>query len=106
LWNEFFFSAPQLKRDSLGRGCPTMKTIEDIRNELAAIAAELRAKDAGAASDLDELNNTFYTTTTEYLVETMGLIQRLQRRGAVRNSNFAARLSAAERSARQLANLR
>ena len=83
-----------------------MKTIEDIRNELAAIAAELRAKDAGAASDLDELNNTFYTTTTEYLVETMGLIQRLQRRGAVRNSNFAARLSAAERSARQLANLR
>jgi len=83
-----------------------MKTIEDIRNELAAIAAELRPEDARAASDLDQLNNTFYTTTTEYLVETMGLIQRLQGRGAVRNSNLAGRLSAAERSARQLANLR
>ena len=58
-----------------------MKTIEDIRNELAAIAAELRAEDAGAANDLDQLNNTFYTTTTEYLVEMMGLIQRVQGRG-------------------------
>ncbi len=42
-----------------------MKTIEDIRNELAAIATELRAEDAGVASRLDAVNSTFYTTTTE-----------------------------------------
>ena len=83
-----------------------MTTIEEIRNELAAIASELSVEDASAASELDLLNNTFYTTTTEYLVETMDLIQRLQGRESLRNSSLAARLGAAERSARQLANLR
>ena len=83
-----------------------MKTVEEIRNELAAIATELRAEEAGAASRLDALNSTFYTTTTEYLVETMGTIQSLRGQGSLRNSKLLARLAAVERSARQLANLR
>ncbi len=83
-----------------------MKTIEDIRNELAAIASELRSEDAGVASQLDVLNSTFYTTTTEYLVETMGTIQSLRGQGSLRNSKLLARLAAVEGSARQLANLR
>ena len=83
-----------------------MKTIEDIRNELAAIATELRTEDAGVASQLDALNSTFYTTTTEYLVETMGTIQSLRGRGSLRSSKLLERLGAVERSARQLANLR
>ena len=83
-----------------------MKTIEDIRNELAAIATELRAEDAGVASQLDTLNSTFYTTTTEYLVEAMGMIQSVRGQGSLRSSKLLDRLGAVERAARQLANLR
>ena len=83
-----------------------MKTVEDIRNELNAIASALRAQDDRAAARLDALNHTFFTTTTEYLVETMGLIQELSLLDSVRDSPLAGRLRALERSARQLANLR
>ena len=83
-----------------------MKTVEEIRNELAAIASELRTEDAGAARQLDALNNTFYTTTTEYLVEIMGTLQSLCGQDSLRNSKSLGRLGALERSARQLANLR
>jgi hypothetical protein len=83
-----------------------MKTIDEIRNELAAVATELRAEDAGAANRLDALNSTFYTTTTEYLVETMGTIQSLRGQGSLRSSKLLERLGEVERSARQLANLR
>jgi len=83
-----------------------MKTIEDIRNELAAIATELHAEEAGVASQLDTLNSTFYTTTTEYLVEAMGMIQSVRGQGSLRSSQLLDRLGAVERAARQLANLR
>ncbi len=83
-----------------------MKTVEDIRNELNAIASELRPENDGAAARLDALNHSFYTTTTEYLVETMDLIQELSLQDSVRGSAVAGRLRAVERSARALANLR
>ena len=83
-----------------------MKTIEDIRNELAAIATELRAEDPEVASQLDTLNSTFYTTTTEYLVEAMGMIQSVRGQGTLRSSKLLDRFGAVERAARQLANLR
>jgi predicted Zn-dependent peptidase len=83
-----------------------MTTVEEIRNEIADIARDLRAEETAAANQLDGLNSIFYTTTTEYLVEIMGLIQSLRSQSSIRSARALERLDAVERSARRLANLR
>ena len=83
-----------------------LKYVKEVQDELSGIAAALRAADGDAAGQIDAINTGCYTTSTEYLVEALGLMQQLQRRAAVRQAGLESRLRALERSTRELADLR
>jgi hypothetical protein len=85
-----------------------MNTIPEVRQELAEISADLRnANEGTAATKLATLNGTFFTTTTEYLVEALELIDQLEADGVLTRSppNLRARIGTLKVSARRLANL-
>ena len=78
-------------------------TTEEVAHDVRRVAAELRAAGAGEAADVLENHvSSFWTTTTEFLVELLSLLD------AVRPTVPASvqdRLVALSAGAKQLANL-
>jgi hypothetical protein len=86
-----------------------MDHVSEIREELARIASELRAEQLDAvASRIEALNSTFFTTTTEYLVECLDMIDEFASGGTLRRLSTAMRkrIESLRTEVRRLANLR
>jgi len=86
-----------------------MNDVSEIRDELARIASELRSEQRDAvASRIEALNSTFFTTTTEYLVESLDMIDEFASAGTMQRLSTAMkeRIESLRTDARRLANLR
>ena len=86
-----------------------MNDVSEIREELAQIVFSLRSERHDAeASRLEALNSAFFTTTTEYLVEFLDMIDDLTAAGTLQRLSvpIRKRIESLRIKARRLAHLR
>jgi hypothetical protein len=87
----------------------SVNDVSQVRDELEAIALALRREELASESELlAGLNRTFFTTTTEYLVEALDALDAIgstKRRTSI-SPNVQRRIDAVAVEARRLANLR
>jgi hypothetical protein len=86
-----------------------MNDVSEIREELARIASDLRSEQQDAvASRIEALNLTFFTTTTEYLVESLDMIDEFASAGTLKRLSTAMkrRIESLRTHAQRLTNLR
>ena len=84
-----------------------MTSVAQVREEVAALASALRAQGKGAeAATIEAFNSSFWTTTTEYLVELLNVLDRIGSAAPMQSASISARVDSVKSAARRLSNLK
>jgi hypothetical protein len=86
-----------------------LNDVSQVRDELEAIAGALRNEGyASEAERLSALNKTFFTTTTEYLVDALDALDEIGGKKSLKNiaPEIRRRIDAVAIEARRMANFR